>query len=382
MIPSKPQFVGKKIRLEELLQDTFAGEWGTETGENLTPVLRTSNFREDGSFNYDAPAMRCIPEKKVAKKRMLRGDIILEKSGGTPKRPVGIMAFYDSDDLALCSNFNQVLRFDESKIQPRFAFYQLRWLKEHNAFERYTRKTTGLQNLQIKKFIEHDIWVPTEEVQSRIVALLDAISNNQTQLNQQIHRFDSLVKSRFVEMFGTLDSNPFSLPVKKMGEVAEQLIAGGDKPTDITVQKDKNHVYPVYANGVIDGGIQGYSSKARVNKPAVTIAARGTIGFCCIRDAGFTPVVRLISMVPDSSLDLTYLKYYIDSLNLAGSGTSQAQLTVPDFRMKPILIPKISDQHKFAALVAQVDKSRFVAQQQIEKLQLLYDSLAQEYFGD
>lgn len=27
-------------------------------------------------------------------------------------------------------------------------------------------------------------------------------------------------------------------------------------------------------------------------------------------------------------------------------------------------------------------KSRFVAQQQIEKLQMLYDSLAQEYFGD
>ena len=202
-----------------------------------------------------------------------------------------------------------------------------------------------------------------------------------------------------------------------MGEVAEQLIAGGDKPTDITVQKDKNHVYPVYANGVIDGGIQGYSSKARVNKPAVTIAARGTIGFCCIRDAGFTPVVRLISMVPDSSLDLTYLKYYIDSLNLAGSGTSQAQLTVPDFRMKPILIPKISDQHKFAALVAQVDKSRFagvkvasastknyadniivhnkcgcipgkalygakeVTEYTLLKLQELYDSLTRKYFA-
>lgn len=41
-----------------------------------------------------------------------------------------------------------------------------------------------------------------------------------------------------------------------------------------------------------------------------------------------------------------------------------------------------ADMEEFAAFVAQVDKSRFVAQQQIEKLQMLYDSLAQEYFGD
>lgn len=45
-------------------------------------------------------------------------------------------------------------------------------------------------------------------------------------------------------------------------------------------------------------------------------------------------------------------------------------------------LPPIELQQQFAAFVAQVDKSRFVAQQQIEKLQMLYDSLAQEYFGD
>ena len=47
-----------------------------------------------------------------------------------------------------------------------------------------------------------------------------------------------------------------------------------------------------------------------------------------------------------------------------------------------VYLPKLADQDTFIAFVAQVDKSRFVAQQQIEKLQMLYDSLAQEYFGD
>ncbi len=194
---SKPRFVGEKVKLGELLLNTFSGEWGTEEGELLTPVLRTSNFNEDGSLNYSTPAMRCIPEGKVAKKRMVRGDIILEKSGGTPKRPVGIMAFYDSDALALCSNFNQVLRFDESRILPRFAFHQLRWLKDRNAFDRYTRKTTGLQNLQMKKLIELKLRVPQIEAQTSIATTLDEIVCDQRTLQQEIACLDSLVKSRF-----------------------------------------------------------------------------------------------------------------------------------------------------------------------------------------
>ena len=199
---SKPQFVGERVGLGELLLDTFSGEWGTEEGESLTPVLRTSNFNEDGSLDYSTPAMRCIPERKVAKKRMVRGDIILEKSGGTPKRPVGIMAFYDSDELALCSNFNQVLRFDEDRILPRFAFHQLRWLKDKNAFDRFTRKTTRLQNLQMKKLIELKLRVPQIEAQTMIADTLDKIVDNQRTLQREIIDLNSLVKSRFIEMFG------------------------------------------------------------------------------------------------------------------------------------------------------------------------------------
>ena len=45
-------------------------------------------------------------------------------------------------------------------------------------------------------------------------------------------------------------------------------------------------------------------------------------------------------------------------------------------------LPSINQQDDFISFTKQVDKSRFVAQQQIEKLQMLYDSLAQEYFGD
>ena len=64
------------------------------------------------------------------------------------------------------------------------------------------------------------------------------------------------------------------------------------------------------------------------------------------------------------------------------SGTTFAEMKIFLLKALEVPLPDITVQKKFAAFVAQVDKSRFVAQQQIEKLQMLYDSLAQEYFGD
>lgn len=195
--------------------------------------------------------------------------------------------------------------------------------------------------------------------QKRIVDIFASIERQIKVSKQQLDQLDSLVKSRFVEMFGTPDNNIHSLPIKTMGGISEQLIAGGDKPRKISKNKDLKHPYPVFANGTIADGLQGFSEEARVNKSAVTIAARGTIGFCLVREPGFTPIVRLISLVPKPSINVVYFKYFIDLLNLAGSGSSQAQLTLPAFREQQILVPELKEQLEFATFVAQVDKSRF-----------------------
>ena len=354
MTPSKPQFVGQKVTIGELGRTQSGGTPSSKHPEYFggsIPWIGTTAL--NGKLLDKTDATKLITEEAITKsstKLVPQHSIMVGIRVGVGKVAINAVPMCTSQDIV------SIVGIDENLWNKEYISLVLQYKAPLLAAQAQGATITGITSKTLKSIA---IPVIPLESQNEIVRQLRKIEWQMDSVREQLVKFDVLVKSRFVEMFGTLDSNPFSLPVKNMGEVAEQLIAGGDKPTDITVQKDKTHVYPVYANGVIDSGIQGYSSKARVNKPAVTIAARGTIGFCCIRDAGFTPVVRLISMVPDSSLDLTYLKYYIDSLNLAGSGTSQAQLTVPDFRMKPILIPKMSDQHKFAALVAQVDKSRF-----------------------
>ena len=395
-MPSKPQFVGERVRLDELLLDTFSGEWGTEEGESLTPVLRTSNFNEDGSLDYSTPAMRCIPERKVAKKRMVRGDIILEKSGGTPKRPVGIMAFYDSDELALCSNFNQVLRFDEDRILPRFAFHQLRWLKDRNAFDRFTRKTTGLQNLQMKKLIELKLHVPQIEAQTMIADTLDKIVDSQRNLQREIIDLDSLVKSRFVEMFLNGD-----YPEVTIGECASDIHYG----TSEKASSEGKFTY-LRMNNMTDGGALCLDDVKRITLEGKSLEnclvrkgdllfnrtnSREKVGKTCIFSfdepmviAGYIIRVRL-----KQSVDSEYLSVFMNLSttkarlrSMAKGAVHQANINAKQLSSVKFPLPPLELQKEFVSLVRQVDKSRVVAQQQIEKLQMLYDSLAQEYFGD
>lgn len=76
----------------------------------------------------------------------------------------------------------------------------------------------------------------------------------------------------------------------------------------------------------------------------------------------------------------SYQRFLLEHSRMAGA--TREAITKDDLETMTVPLPPLSLQYKFAAFVAQVDKSRFVAQQQIEKLQMLYDSLAQEYFGD
>ena len=84
-------------------------------------------------------------------------------------------------------------------------------------------------------------------------------------------------------------------------------------------------------------------------------------------------------------LNAIFISDSYQNLLLNGSkmaGATREAITKDDLEKMTVPLPPLALQQEFAAFVAQVDKSRFVAQQQIEKLQMLYDSLAQEYFGD
>ena len=116
--------------------------------------------------------------------------------------------------------------------------------------------------------------------------------------------------------------------------------AGGDKPKVLSTSKNEDCLYPIYSNGLSDEGLYGYTSSAKIFEESVTVSARGTIGFVCLRHTPYVPIVRLVTLIPHTELlSAKYLYLWLKTLHIAGTGTTQQQLTVPDFQKTEILIP-------------------------------------------
>ena len=160
--------------IKEYILDSYPGEWGVEDSDgNGVRVIRTTNFTNTGKLNLADVVTRNIEEKKVCRKRIQKYDTILERSGGTNDNPVGRVVLFEEDDLFLCNNFTQVLRFKD--IDPRFAFYALFYFYQTNrtAIRSMGSKTTGIQNLNMSKYLEIGIPNTTTEQQNAFIQIAE-----------------------------------------------------------------------------------------------------------------------------------------------------------------------------------------------------------------
>lgn len=168
----------------------------------------------------------------------------------------------------------------------------------------------------------------------------------------------------------------------KLEEVCKRIYAGGDVPKDrYSEVKTKEYPIPIYANAEKDNGLYGYTDKAREEELSITVAARGTIGFTAIRREPFLPVVRLITVVPDTAkVSERYLYYVLKNCKPQSSGTSIPQLTVPDIKKNRLELYDISEQERIADQLDTVSKVIELRKQELEALDNLIKARFVEMF--
>ena len=160
-----------------------------------------------------------------------------------------------------------------------------------------------------------------------------------------------------------------------LGDVSE-MSAGGDKPKIISNQKTEECQYPIYSNGISNEGLYGFTTGYKILSESVTVSARGTIGFVCLRHTPYTPIVRLVTLVPHSNIiSAKYLYLWLRSIQIHGTGTTQQQLTVPDFRKTEILIPPESIMKEFTDTINPLFQQVWMNQEENEKLANIRDTL-------
>ena len=160
------------------------------------------------------------------------------------------------------------------------------------------------------------------------------------------------------------DEIPFAVPEGwawcRLPNILISIFAGGDRPIICEkTQSDKCNI-PIYSNGIENNGLYGFTNKPVVNVSSITISARGTIGFSCIRYEPFVPIVRLITIIPFTKyIDLVFLKIAFDTLFSFSEGSSIPQLTVPTMKQFLIPLPPIAEQKRIVtaieAIFTQID---------------------------
>lgn len=170
----------------------------------------------------------------------------------------------------------------------------------------------------------------------------------------------------------------------KLEEVCKRIYAGGDVPKDkYSEVKTEQYQVPIYANAEKDEGLYGYTDVARENDLSITVAARGTIGYTAIRKEPFLPVVRLITVVPDTDkISVRYLYYALRNCKPQSSGTSIPQLTVPDIKKNNICLYEIDEQEKIADILDKAESIIETKKLELQKLDDLIKARFVELFGD
>lgn len=178
------------------IEDSYPGEWGTEDKDgNGVKVVRTTNFTNSGKLDLTDVVTRSISEKKIERKTIRKYDTILERSGGTTDNPVGRVVLFEEDEQYLCNNFTQVLRF--KKVDPIFAFYSLFYFYHTNKIvvRSMGSKTTGIQNLNMSKYLEIGIPNASDDEQKKFVAIAKQADKSKFELKQCIENIDKVINS-------------------------------------------------------------------------------------------------------------------------------------------------------------------------------------------
>ena len=178
------------------IEDSYPGEWGSEDIEGTgVKVIRTTNFTNTGKLDLKDVVTRSIADKKIERKTIHKYDTILERSGGTSDNPVGRVVLFEEDGIYLCNNFTQVLRF--KNVDPRFAFYSLFYFYQTNKtkIRAMGSKSTGIQNLNMSKYLEIGIPNASEDEQSRFVSIADQADKSEFELKKSIEAIDAVIKS-------------------------------------------------------------------------------------------------------------------------------------------------------------------------------------------
>ena len=292
-----------------------------------------------------------------------------------------------------------VLRDENALFDKRFLYY---YLSSKTTYKKLKSMAVGgvVNNLNSEMVRNVIVPVPDKEEQSEIADLFDKIKKILDDRKQELEQLDTLVKSRFAEMFGDPIRNPKGWKVVTIGDIVTEVRYGTSKPAVEGGKYPYLRMNNLTADGHLDLNDLKYIDisddeveKCVVRKGDVLFNRTNSIdlvGKTAVFDlqddmviAGYIIRVRLnekiLPEVLSQYMNLEALKDILRSM--AKGAVNQANINAQELQSIRVYVPDIELQKQFVEMKDQVDKSKSKIQKSLEETQLLFDSLMQKYFG-
>jgi type I restriction enzyme S subunit len=152
--------------LASVLSHTIGGTWGADTRENDSDieanVIRGTDMPNWKAGLVDRIPTRFIPERTMASRKLVAGDVIVEVSGGSKDQPVGRTILFSSRMKSLLlknttfASFCRLARPNIELIAPETLFLFFDWLYRTGRVLEYQTQSTGISNLKFSLMIERE----------------------------------------------------------------------------------------------------------------------------------------------------------------------------------------------------------------------------------
>ena len=351
-------------------------------GSGYCLFLNTGNVTKEGFSFANNQFITKEKDELLRKGKIQRGDLIL-----TTRGTVGNIAYYTNhikyENVRINSGM-VILRVNKENVDASFL-YQLVRSKESRTYINSFCTGSAQPQLPIKNLSQICFEIPSLSTQHRIATILSRydslIENYQKQIKLLEEAAQRLYKEWFVDLrfpghenVKIVDGVPEGWEMKKVGEIAI-ISAGGDKPDVVTEEQTTECQVPIYSNGTTKEGMYGYTNKSSNTAGSITVSARGSIGFACLRMHDYFSIVRLISIKPQNNVDLMYLFQFTKVHTFMSNGAAQQQLTVPMVKAIDVVYPAESLLEAFENVVLPLYKKVQSLQSQLRLLAEARDRL-------
>lgn len=386
-------------KLGELVK-VINGLWvGKKPPFTNVAVVRNANFTKSCTLDMSNIAYIDVEEKQFNTRELQYADIIIEKSGGSEKQPVGRPVFFNIKERGYSfSNFTATLRVVSSDIVPEYLYKVLLAQYKQGVTKRLQSKTTGLHNLDFKSYLKSVIPIPSCEKQLSIVSELDKINELIRLKKEQLKDYDNLAQSIFYEMFGDPVINEKGWEFMKIGEIGTVERGAGISKKDFVedglpcIHYGQLHTIlgPTtrHHHSCIPESLLPKYKIAHTNDVVMAITSEDVEGSCKSTAwlGNYDIVIGSDAAILHHEQDGTFLSYYtmtkafFNEKSKYAKGFKVTHISAKEIENIPVYLPPLALQKDFAKRIEVIEQQKENIKSTIQDLETLLASRMQYWF--